>query len=91
MGKFKCFLCCKGQKYRIDMEVMSQDHTPNVLQRETTFLMGILKLYFMAKKKLFSPTRNYGNMSSQYFSDKGETQDKPVLVKASEKTKGNST
>ena len=29
---------------------MSQDHTPNVLSRETTFLMGILKPCFMGKK-----------------------------------------
>ena len=38
MGTSKYFLYWKGQKYRVDMEVMSQ----NVLLRKTTFLMGIL-------------------------------------------------
>ena len=36
---FKCFLRWKGRKYRINMEVMSQDHTSNVLPEEITPLM----------------------------------------------------
>ena len=36
---FKCFLRWKGRKYRINMEVMSQDYTSNVLPGEITPLM----------------------------------------------------
>ena len=43
MGTFKCFLQWKGKIYRIQAEVMDSEDTPNVLSRETTFLMGILK------------------------------------------------
>ena len=50
MGTFKCFLCWKGKIYRIQAEVMDSEDTPNVLSRETTFLMGILKSCFIAKK-----------------------------------------
>ena len=42
IGSFRCFLRCKGHKYRVKFEVMGID-TPNLLSRETTFLMGILK------------------------------------------------
>ena len=42
IGSFRCFLRWKGHKYRIKIEVMGTD-TPNILSRETTFLMGILK------------------------------------------------
>ena len=42
LGSFRCFLRWKGHKYRIKIEVMGTD-TPNILSRETTFLMGILK------------------------------------------------
>ena len=41
-------LRCNGRKYRINMEVMSKDHTPNVLLQET---IGILKPCFMVSKK----------------------------------------
>ena len=51
MVTFKCFLRWKGKKYRINMEAMNQDHTSNVLSRETTLLIGIFKPYFVAKKK----------------------------------------
>ena len=42
IGSFRCFLRWKGHKYRVQFEVMGID-TPNLLSRETTFLMGILK------------------------------------------------
>ena len=42
IGSFRCFLRWKGHKYRVQIEVMGTD-TPNILSRETTFLMGILK------------------------------------------------
>ena len=42
IGSFRCFLRWKGHKYRVRIKVMGID-TPNVLSRETTFLMGILK------------------------------------------------
>ena len=42
IGSFRCFLRWKGHKYRVKIEVMGID-TPNLLSRETTFLMGILK------------------------------------------------
>ena len=48
MGTFKCFLRWKSNVYRVDM---NQDDSPNVLSRATTFIMGILKLCFMATKK----------------------------------------
>ena len=50
MGTFKCFLHWKGKVYRIQAEVMDSEDTPNVLSRETTFLMGILKPCFIVKK-----------------------------------------
>ena len=50
MGTFKCFLWWKGKIYRIQAEVMDSEDTPNVLSRETTFLMGILKPCFIVKK-----------------------------------------
>ena len=42
IGSFRCFLKWKGYKYRVKFEVMGIE-TPNLLSRETTFLMGILK------------------------------------------------
>ena len=42
IGSFRCFLRWKGHKYRVKFEVMGIE-TPNLLSRETTFLMGILK------------------------------------------------
>ena len=42
VGSFRCFLKWKGYKYRVKFEVMGIE-TPNLLSRETTFLMGILK------------------------------------------------
>ena len=50
MGKFKVFLDWKGKRYRVDIEVMDSTTTPNVLSRESTFCMGILKPCFVLKK-----------------------------------------
>ena len=50
MGKFKAFLCWKGKRYRVNIEVMDSNTTPNVLSREFTFCMGILKPCFVLKK-----------------------------------------
>ena len=50
MGKFKAFLHWKGKQYRVDIEVMDSNTTPNVLSRESTFCMGILKPCFVLKK-----------------------------------------
>ena len=49
IGSFRCFLRWKGQKYRVKFEVMGID-TPNLLSRETTFLMGILKKCLSVEK-----------------------------------------
>ena len=42
MGSFRYFLRWTGHKYRVRIEVMGTD-TPNILSRETTFSIGILK------------------------------------------------
>ena len=49
IGSFRCFLRWKGHKYRVRIEVMGID-TPNLLSRETTFLMSILKKCLSAEK-----------------------------------------
>ena len=49
IGSFRCFLRWKDYKYRVKIEVMGID-TPNVLSRETTFLMGILKKCYPIEK-----------------------------------------
>ena len=49
IGSFRCFLRWKGHKYRVKFEVMGID-TPNILSRETTFLMGILKKCLSVEK-----------------------------------------
>ena len=46
---FRCFLRWKGHKYRVKFEVMGIE-TPNLLSRETTFLMGILKKCLSVEK-----------------------------------------
>ena len=48
IGCFKCFLRWKGKLYRIKVEVMKD--SANVLSRETTFLMGILKIQLNVEK-----------------------------------------
>ena len=49
IGSFRCFLRWKGHKYRVQIEVMCTD-TPNILSRETTFVMGFLKKCFVTEK-----------------------------------------
>ena len=49
ISSFRCFLRWKGHKYRVQIEVTGAD-TPNILSRETTFLMGILKKCFITEK-----------------------------------------
>ena len=49
IGSFRCFLRWQGHKYRVQIEVMNEN-TPNILSRETTFLMGILKKCFVSQK-----------------------------------------
>ena len=49
IGSFRCFLRWKGHKYRVKFEVMGIG-TPNLLSRETTFLMGILKKCLSVEK-----------------------------------------
>ena len=49
IGSFRCFLRWKGHKYRVKIKVMGEN-TPNILSRETTFLMGILKRYLPVEK-----------------------------------------
>ena len=44
-----CFLRWKDHKYRVNFEVMGID-TPNILSRETTFLMSILKKCLSVEK-----------------------------------------
>ena len=54
IGSFRCFLRWKGHKYRVKFEVMGID-TPNLLSRETTFLMGILEKCLSVEKALNEP------------------------------------
>ena len=60
IGSFRCFLRWKGHKYRVKIEVMGID-TPNLLSRETTFLMGILKKCLTVEK---TPKEPYNQISS---------------------------
>ena len=54
IGSFRCFLRWKGHKYRVKFEVMGIE-TPNLLSRETTFLMGILKKCLSVEKTQHEP------------------------------------
>ena len=49
IGSFRCFLRWKDHKYRVKFEVMGIE-TPNLLSRETTFMMGILKKCLSVEK-----------------------------------------
>ena len=51
MGTFTTFLRWKGNVYRCKFEVMNSDTTPNVLSRQTIFVMNILKACFNLNKK----------------------------------------
>ena len=54
IGSFRCFLKWKGHKYRVKFEVMGIE-TPNLLSRETTFMMGILKKCLSVEKSQNEP------------------------------------
>ena len=54
IGSFRCFLRWKGHKYTVKFEVMGIE-TPNLLSRETTFLMGILKKCLSVEKTQNEP------------------------------------
>ena len=62
IGPFRCFLRWKGHKYRVKFEFMGID-TPNLLSRETTFLMGILKKCLLVEKAPNEPN-NQNSLTS---------------------------
>ena len=62
IGSFRCFLRWKGYKYRVKFEVMGID-TPNLLSRETTFLMGILKKCLSVEKAPNEPNNQVSSAS----------------------------
>ena len=62
IGSFRCFLRWKGHKYRVKIEVMGID-TPNLLSRETTFLMGILKKCLTVEKTPKEPNNQISSTS----------------------------
>ena len=62
IGSFRCFLRWKGHKYRVKIEVMGID-TPNLLSRETTFLMGILKKCLSVEKAPNEPNNQVSSTS----------------------------
>ena len=60
IGSFRCFLRWRDHKYRVKIEVMGID-TPNVLSRETTFLMGIFKKCYPVEKVPIKQTNTQSN------------------------------
>ena len=62
IGSFRCFLRWKGHKYRVKFEVMGIE-TPNLLSRETTFLMGILKKCLSVEKTPNEPSNQISSLS----------------------------
>ena len=62
IGSFRGFLRWKGHKYRVKFEVMGID-TPNLLSRETTFLMGILKKCLSVEKTPNEPNNQISSTS----------------------------
>ena len=60
IGSFRCFLRWRDHKYRVKIEVMGID-TPNVLSRETKFLMGILKTCYPVEKMPIKQTNTQSN------------------------------
>ena len=62
IGSFRCFLRWKGHKYRVKFEVMGMD-TPNLLSRETTFLMDILKKCLSVEKAPNEPNNQISSTS----------------------------
>ena len=61
IGSFRCFLRWKGHKYRVKFEVMGIE-TPNLLSRETTFLMGILKKCLSIEKAPNEPNNQISSL-----------------------------
>ena len=61
IGSFRCFLRWKGHKYRVKFEVMGIE-TPNLLSRETTFLMGILKKCLSVEKTQNVPNNQISSL-----------------------------
>ena len=61
IGSFRCFLRWKGHKYRVKFEVMGIE-TPNLLCRETTFLMGILKKCLSVEKTPNEPNNQISSL-----------------------------
>ena len=59
---FRCFLRWKGHKYKVKFEVMGID-TPNLLSRETTFLMSILKKCLSVEKTPNEPSNQISSTS----------------------------
>ena len=62
IGSFRCFLRWKGHKYRVKFEVMGID-TPNLLSRETTFLIGTLKKCLSVEKTPKEPNNQISTTS----------------------------
>ena len=62
IGSFRCFLRWKGHKYRVKYEVMGID-TPNLLSRETTFLIGILQKCLSVEKAPNEPNNQISSIS----------------------------
>ena len=67
IGSFRCFLRWKGHKYRVKFEVMGIE-TPNLLSRETTFLMGILKKCLSVEKTQNEPSNQISSLSVSHHS-----------------------
>ena len=61
IGSFRCFLRWKGHKYIVKFEVMGIE-TPNLLSRETTFLMGILKKCLSVEKTQNEPNNKISSL-----------------------------
>ena len=61
IGSFRCFLRWKGHKYRVKFEIMGIE-TPNLLSRETTFLMGILKKCLSVEKTQNEPSNQISSL-----------------------------
>ena len=61
IGSFRCFLRWKDHKYRVKFEVMGIE-TPNLLSRETTFLMDILKKCLSVEKTPNEPNNQISSL-----------------------------
>ena len=61
IGSFRFFLRWKSHKYRVKFEVMGIE-TPNLLSRETTFLMGILKKCLSVEKTPNEPNNQISSL-----------------------------